>query len=123
MRGSSKQIVLIDTPGLADSKGRDSKHIGEIVDTLKFQKSINAFLIVLNGSLPRFDLNIQSMLFKFKDVFGDDFINNTAFVFTHWEQSENAKRVRDIKQVSEAKKNNAVNDELRKMGFNLKKDL
>lgn len=63
------------------------------------------------------------MLFKFKDVFGDDFINNTAFVFTHWEQSENAKRVREIKQVSVAKKINFVNEELIKMGFNVNKDL
>ena len=63
------------------------------------------------------------MLSKFNDVFGDDFINNTAFVFTHWEQNENAKRVREIKQVSEAKKCHAVNDELRKMGFNLKNEI
>lgn len=63
------------------------------------------------------------MLSKFNDVFGDNFIDNTAFVFTRWEQNENAKRVREIKQVSEAKKSLAVNEELKKMGFNLKKEL
>jgi len=30
-------------------------------------------------------LNIKTMLSKFNDVFGDNFIDNTAFVFTRWE--------------------------------------
>lgn len=48
-RESDVKVNFIDTPGLADSKGRDPKHISEIVDTLKSLKSVDAFLIVLNG--------------------------------------------------------------------------
>jgi hypothetical protein len=41
------------------------------------------------------------MLSLFKDIFGDDFINNTAIVFTHWSQNKRAKRERRNDEVSE----------------------
>lgn len=41
--------MLIDTPGLGDSEGRDAKHIADMVDALKSLKQVNAFLIVFNG--------------------------------------------------------------------------
>ena len=28
------------------------------------------------------------MLLKFKEIFGDDLINNVAFVFTHWSNNK-----------------------------------
>ncbi len=63
------------------------------------------------------------MLCLFKDIFGDDFINNTAIVFTHWQQSKRAKRERRDDKVSEENEKLVVNEELRNMGFDLKKEL
>ena len=34
-RGSNRKVIFIDTPGLADTEGRDTKHIAEMVVTLK----------------------------------------------------------------------------------------
>ena len=34
-RASSKEVCFIDTPGLADTLGRDTKHIAEMVATIK----------------------------------------------------------------------------------------
>ncbi len=48
-RESNDKVCLIDSPGLGDSKGRDLKHIDQLVETLKEIKSIDAFLVVLNG--------------------------------------------------------------------------
>ena len=48
-RGSQTEVCFIDTPGLADTKGRDTKHIAEMVVKIKELKYVNAFLIVLNG--------------------------------------------------------------------------
>jgi len=41
------------------------------------------------------------MLSLFINIFGKDFINNTAIVFTHWSQDKKAKRKRRDDQVSE----------------------
>ncbi len=48
-RESQVEYEFIDTPGMADTKGRDTQHIAEMVAKLKEKKSIHAFLIVLNG--------------------------------------------------------------------------
>ena len=37
-RGSNREVIFIDTPGLADTEGRDTKHIAEMVATLKSEK-------------------------------------------------------------------------------------
>ena len=34
-RCSDREVILIDTPGLADTKGRDTKNIAEMVAALK----------------------------------------------------------------------------------------
>ncbi len=34
-RGSYREVIFIDTPGLADTQGRDTKHIAEMVATIK----------------------------------------------------------------------------------------
>jgi predicted GTPase len=34
-RYSDREVILIDTPGLADTKGRDTKNIAEMVAALK----------------------------------------------------------------------------------------
>ena len=48
----------MDTPGLADTRGRDTIHIAEMVAELRRLSQIHAFLIVFNGKLTRFDANI-----------------------------------------------------------------
>ena len=54
-RGSNREVIFIDTPGLADTEGRDTMHIAEMVAAIKSEKYVNAFLIVLNGQNNRFD--------------------------------------------------------------------
>jgi len=46
-------------------------------------KEVSAIMIVVNGSSPRFDKNLQDMIILFKMIFGDEFINNVVFVFTN----------------------------------------
>lgn len=50
-------LVLVDTPGLGDSRGviQDSKNISEMVQKLKALPSgVNMFLLVLNAANPRY---------------------------------------------------------------------
>jgi hypothetical protein len=55
-----------------------------MVGALKKEKYVHAFLIFLKGEHARIDQNLQDMLYLFKNIFGDAFIENMAFVFTHW---------------------------------------
>jgi predicted GTPase len=79
-----REAYLVDTPGLGDSEGRDGEHIANMVAEIKKIGFINTFLIVFNGQNPRFDQHLKSMLSLFKEIFGPDFIHNTAFLFTRW---------------------------------------
>jgi GTPase Era involved in 16S rRNA processing len=83
-KNSTDELICVDTPGLADTKGRDCLNIEKMVEKLKNDiKEVSAIMIVVNGSSPRFDKNLQDMIILFKMIFGDEFINNVVFVFTN----------------------------------------
>ena len=79
-------FTLVDTPGLNDPEpGRDSLNIAEMAEELKKMKHVNVFLIVFNGSNPRFDHSLIAMIKIFKGMFGSEFLlKNTVFEFTNW---------------------------------------
>ena len=85
-RGGNFEFNLIDTPGLNDpEQGRDTINIAEMCDELKKLKSVNTFLIVFNGSNPRFDQSLIAMIRIFIGMFGPEFLEkNTVFEFSNW---------------------------------------
>ena len=46
-------IIVLDTPGFGDSKGRDTGHIANVVCSLKQIGYVHSFLIILNSEEPR----------------------------------------------------------------------
>lgn len=48
-------VMIIDTPGIGDSEGRDTEHIANIVNGLKQIGYVHTFLIVINSEEPRFN--------------------------------------------------------------------
>jgi predicted GTPase len=55
-------VIVIDTPGIGDSKNRDTKHIAEMVVGLKNVGSVSAFLLVVNSADPRLSDQLQETL-------------------------------------------------------------
>ncbi len=51
----SENMIVIDTPGIGDSKGRDTSHIHAIVKGLRIVGYVHTFLITINSQSPRFD--------------------------------------------------------------------
>jgi len=49
--GSDKNepIIIIDTPGFGDSKGRDTEHIAKMVMNLKRIGYVHSFIITINS--------------------------------------------------------------------------
>lgn len=84
--GPDLSFNLIDTPGLNDPEpGKDSLNIAEMADELKKMLHVNVFLIVFNGSNPRFDHSLIAMIRIFQNMFGKEFVEkNTVFEFSNW---------------------------------------
>ena len=113
-RGNGQNVWLIDTPGLfAQSESEENKSLDSMITELKKNSEVHVFAIVLNGSKPRFDQSRKQMLRKFKQMFGDAFLDkNTVFIITNWHYDESscAKRLR-IGQ-NEASKTSDINKTL-----------
>ena len=79
-----KPFTICDTPGLNDPNGQDSSNVFNLVTKLKEVKSVDAFIVALNGQCPRLDNGIKDMLLLFKNIFGENFYKNIIIVFTRW---------------------------------------
>jgi len=76
-------IHMIDTPGLNDSDGMDSKHLKELILYLQKCKDIHAILLVFNSQSVRFDKNIKRLVRLITTLFNtQDFWCHVGIVFT-----------------------------------------
>ena len=50
-----ENVIVVDTPGIGDTRHIDSTHIHNIVKSLKIIGYVNSFVIVINSENPRFD--------------------------------------------------------------------
>lgn len=50
-----ESIIVIDTPGIGDSRHIDSNHIHNIVVSLKKIGNVHCFVLTINSQNPRFD--------------------------------------------------------------------
>ena len=95
---SDRSFRLVDTPGLNDPEpGKDSRNIEEMVGELKKINHINVFLIVFNGSNPRFEQPLIDMLRVFCNAFGQDFLEFVVFEIANWGLDAESERKRGSK--------------------------
>ena len=92
----SETLTLIDTPGLYGvDQNVEDENIQEMVNKLWEIKYLNTFLIVINGSNPRFDQHRKQMIRKYQNIFGHEFLErNTVFAVTHWPHDERSVKSR-----------------------------
>ena len=76
---------FIDTQGLQSSDGKNAPYIQQMIQFLKeWKHGVNAFFILLNVTLPRFDERIQLLITIINDFFNNpDFWNHTGIIFTN----------------------------------------
>ncbi|QRV92786.1 AIG1 domain-containing protein [Ceratobasidium sp. AG-Ba] len=83
---SGLKIQLLDTPGLADTRGidQDNKHKAEINGAIKeYVTSIDAVLIIANGTVPRLTAATNYTLSVITSMFPRSIIDNIGFIFTN----------------------------------------
>ncbi|KAF5358822.1 hypothetical protein D9758_008561 [Tetrapyrgos nigripes] len=79
-------LRILDTPGLADTRGiqRDEMHKKSIAEAI--QRSIvtvNAVLILANGTVPRLTVGTDYALSTLSSIFPRSLANNIGFLFTN----------------------------------------
>jgi hypothetical protein len=96
----NEPVIIIDTPGIGDSKGRDTEHIAKMVMNLKRIGYVHSFIITINSQDCRFNEQLDSTINLFIQMFSSDFFNNVVVCFTRF--------AFDKKSISLRKKGNAL---------------
>ena len=80
------KVRILDTPGLADTRGlqQDEIHQKSIATQIKNHiDSVNAVLILANGTVPRITVGTDYALSTLSAIFPKTLAENIAFVFTN----------------------------------------
>ena len=94
----TEKIIVVDTPGIGDSEGRDTEHIANMVTSLKKIGFVTTFLIVINSEEPRFNELLKQTIKLFISMFGDDFLKNSLLCFSKFGFDEKSLRLRKSKK-------------------------
>ena len=79
----TKDIFVIDTPGLQDSEGADKEHLVQMVDYIKNNPGLQAIIIVFNFHQPRLALYIKTLIKLLCNIFpGANFWSHVGLVWT-----------------------------------------
>lgn len=97
-------IMVIDTPGLSDSKGRDQEIINMVRTKLSKEhcNGIKSIVIIINANVPRFSKESQRIISLFCKMFPHkEFWYHVAIVFSmcyeSWPETQ-LNKVKEIKQ-------------------------
>ena len=114
----------MDTPGFADSEGRDQEHTNDLIEWFKKLFAINAFIVCLNSEDSRIDQQKQAYLKLLGKIFGPKFYDNVLICFTKWRLDRNAERERKkgTKLTEESMKKQVQEDLKAKLGISLEND-
>ena len=79
-----REIVVVDTPGLSDTRGTesDSENVTKILDYVQCLPEIHAIVLVVNGSNPRLTTDVVHTFNLLKGSLPDSVTSNTMAVLT-----------------------------------------
>nr|NP_001373363.1 GTPase IMAP family member-like protein [Danio rerio] len=97
---SSKQISVIDTPGLYDTELSEKEIITEIAKCITYASpGPHAFIIVIK--VGRFTEEEKNTIQQLKEVFGEQMEKYSMIIFTHKDQLEEKKTIEQFLQDSD----------------------
>jgi hypothetical protein len=117
------RAIIIDTPGLNDSEGKDEQHIVTIIEAMRKMEYVTAIVLVVNSTDPRFSKSLQDVVSRFEMAFcGDDgsgdrdsrlqsFYQNIVVCFQQWKMSEDAVKDREDSGITEDRRTSEFNAE------------
>ena len=123
-QGESKEIIVLDTPGVNDTstdENIEEEHLIEITKAFKNEKNLNTILILLNYQTPRLSRNLKIMIKLFCSVFKISFfLKHLGIVFTRCftedgrpdDEELNQKRIEWDREIKKIIKNSLINEQL-----------
>lgn len=110
------RAIIIDTPGLNDSEGKDEQHIVTIIEAMRKMEYVTAIVLVVNSADPRFSKSLQDVVSRFEKAFcGSEgahdrdsrlqsFYENIVVCFQQWKMSEDAVADREDSGITEERR-------------------
>ena len=84
--GYKGKWLVVDTPGLSDSAGRDAQNLRNTIHLLKSQvKQVTTFVLVVNAQQDRMSAALKNNINVFRGCFGSSMLTNLCVVFTKWD--------------------------------------
>ena len=82
---TNRQITVIDTPGLSDTRGSlyDEDNVRAIINAICFMKGVNAICIVHNASEARISEGTEIALFRINESLPKEYIPNIVTCLTN----------------------------------------
>ncbi|CAK9092774.1 AIG1 family protein [Durusdinium trenchii] len=78
------EVVIVDTPGLSDSQGRDDANVADMLTKLGDLGGVHTFVVLFNSQDPRLRGPLEQMLSVFERKFREGFWEHSMIVFTRW---------------------------------------
>ena len=83
--GYKGKWLVVDTPGMSDSAGRDAQNLRNTIHLLKSQvKQVTTFVLVVNAQQDRMSAALKNNINVFRGCFGSSMWANLCVVFTKW---------------------------------------
>ena len=78
------RMEIIDTPGLADTKGKevDEINIGNIITKIREAKRIHCICLVINGTICRFNPSMKTVIEQISKIMPWSYLANIIIFFT-----------------------------------------
>jgi hypothetical protein len=111
------KFVAVDTPGLGDARGRDTQYLSDMVVALRDVGGVNLIAVVVNSQTPRLDRSTKETIRSLESMFGAQFWAHACLVFTHWDTSKKATRLRASGKLKTKDQMNAAWHKALKKGF------
>ncbi|KAB5590308.1 hypothetical protein CTheo_6246 [Ceratobasidium theobromae] len=85
IRFGNTTLNILDTPGIADTRGieRDKDHLKKINTMIKEMGTVDAVLLIVNGTKERLDVSTDFTLETIKKMFPRSIANNIGVIMTH----------------------------------------
>ncbi|BFU23991.1 AIG1 family protein putative [Entamoeba histolytica] len=99
-KGDRKDLIVIDTPSLQESKEFNENFLNGIVDIVKEQGGINGIVIVLNYNTNRISNNIKIMIQIMSKIFpSHDFLKHICIVWNKCYYSISDRQLTNQKEI------------------------
>ena len=105
-------ITIIDTPGTGDNpengKSRDCEHGIALAEGVKRIGSINAFMVLIKGTNPRFDSFLEQQINMYVNIFGKEMWDNTIIEFTYWSHDKQSIEKRKLRRKTNVRRHHST---------------